>query len=521
MKRRGLFSTLLCVILVITLAVVFVATFITLRYFEVINWQLFRKGQDHLDLRSRAITAEEYDALAWRMPKTDILWSVPFQGGYVSSDAAELTLVQLNPQDIPAMGYFRNLQVVHAMDCTDYPALMELCDTYPELNVEYAVSISGQKISPDAEAIEITSLTREEAQRIPYLPNLKTIDGTGCRDFEAMRQAQQENPSVQFTYLTSISGSEIRPDATSFETTGASYAELSVGLAAMPNLHSVLLHAPSASASELETLRQEYPNAEIHWELDIYGNIIPDNATEVDLSNYPVGSIENAKEIAAKFPYLEKLIVNSDGIPHEEMAVYRDEVRSDYKVVWTIQFTEKCKARTDETYFMPIKQGEYYFEQKNVEPLRYCEDMVCIDLGHSTIAKIDFVTYMPHLKYLILAWTQVQDISPISSCKELVYLEIDHGIARDLSPLVGCTALEDININDQQNPNSIEPLKQMTWLKTLWVTDRSYAEKMELIEALPNTRVVTEEISSNTGMGWRNLQNYYDMRDFLGMYYMK
>lgn len=42
---------------------------------------------------------------------------------------------------------------------------------------------------------------------------------------------------------------------------------------------------------------------------------------------------------------------------------------------------------------------------------------------------------------------------------------------------------------------------------------------MPVREALPNTEFVTNQESS-TGGGWRTSQNYYDMRDMLGMHYM-
>lgn len=520
MERKKITGTTLGMILVIVLAAAFAAVFITLQFYEIINWKFFRKNQEQLDLRSRTITAAEYEELVWRMPKTNILWSVPFQGGSVSNDTSELTLSQLAKEDIPTLAYLPNLQTVHAEACSDYEALAQLFREYPDVQVLYNVPISGQKIASDAEAIQITSLTPQEAEWLDCLPNLRSIDGSSCRDFETMMQVAQSHPDWEVVYLTSLAGTRIQPDANTFEVTGAGYEELSIGLASMPDLKTVLIHEPAANAQELLKLREEYPDLEVHWDLEFFGTVYSDDAIELDLSGTPIESIARAKEIASKFPKLERLVVNSEGIEHEDMAAYRDEVRSSYKVVWIIHFTDKCSYPTDTREFMPIKQGEYYFEEKNVYPLRYCEDMVCVDIGHSTVATIDFVSYMPHLKYLILAWTQVQDISPISSCKELIYLEIDHGIVHDLSPLVGCTALEDINVNGQQVSNSVEPLKQMTWLKNLWVTDRSYTEKMELTEALPNTRVVLEDLGTNTGLGWRNLQNYYDMRDFLDMPYM-
>ncbi|NVH05540.1 hypothetical protein DNN95_24510, partial [Escherichia coli] len=63
--------------------------------------------------------------------------------------------------------------------------------------------------------------------------------------------------------------------------------------------------------------------------------------------------------------------------------------------------------------------------------LRYCEEMVCLDVGHMTLTDISFVEFMPNLKYLILAWTEVQYIEPIRSCKNLVFLELDHSCIRD------------------------------------------------------------------------------------------
>ena len=63
------------------------------------------------------------------------------------------------------------------------------------------------------------------------------------------------------------------------------------------------------------------------------------------------------------------------------------------------------------------------------------------------LTNIDFVKGMPHLQILILAHNgQLQDISPISSCKELIFLELDWSAVKDFTPLVGCTSLEDLNI---------------------------------------------------------------------------
>jgi len=197
------------------------------------------------------------------------------------------------------------------------------------------------------------------------------------------------------------------------------------------------------------------------------------------------------------------------------MAALREEVRADYKVVWTVQ-CGPIAVRTDATFFHPIQQKVWYFFDEDAANLVYCEDMICVDLGHMSIHNVQWLKGMPKLKYLILAHTQVSDLAGIENCKELVFLELDWGIVKDFTPLQQLTKLEDLNIG--KTYASIEPLKQMTWLKNLWCVDRASIAG-ELSEALPDTKVFYQT-DATVGGGWRELPNYYAMRDALGMDYM-
>lgn len=523
MRKKGLAGTIAIAILAIALAVILVVSYFVLKNFVVLDWQLFPKEQEVLDLRTQAITPEEYDTLAWKMPGTRILWSVPFQGTYYDSEITSLTLTHLAETDVDVIAYFSSLQTVNAENCTDYGPLMALYLAYPDLQVNYTVPIGGGAYPPDTETVTPETLTQQDIQLLQYLPRLKLVDGTGCRDFVSLRELERDYPQWQVRYLTSIAGTEISPNTRSLEITGGEYQELSVGLAAMEELKELTIHDPQATGEELILLRQEYPDVQIHWDVTIFGNTYPDDTTELDISSQSIGSIDRAREIASKFPSLEKLIVDSSGITDDDMAAYREEMRSSYKVVWTIIFTDTCSARTDDTVFFPQAQIACLHDEEAVK-LRYCEEMICVDMGHHPIKSVEFVRYMPHLKYLILAWTCVEDITPLETCKELIFLELDHDVVHDYTPLLGCTALEDLNINDHQWTVSIEPIKQMTWLKNLWACSRNYTEKLELTEALTETNVVTVNppttfISSTQrcpdGLGWRNLENYYDMRDML------
>ena len=176
------------------------------------------------------------------------------------------------------------------------------------------------------------------------------------------------------------------------------------------------------------------------------------------------------------------------------------------------------RLRTDTTGFIPIKYG-YWLNDEECYNLRYCTDMVALDLGHCYITNCDFVAFMPDLKYLILADTDVRDISPIANHEKLIYLELFLSPVYDYTPLLSCPNLEDLNIC--YTYGQLHVLTQMTQLKRLWWGPNRQEIYGYLQYYLPDTYLeLALNSGSSTGNGWREGQHYYDQRDYLGMYYM-
>ena len=200
----------------------------------------------------------------------------------------------------------------------------------------------------------------------------------------------------------------------------------------------------------------------------------------------------------------------------DTMAAFREKMRPEYKVVWSVDING-LEVRTDDTYFMPAKHHKVVTNFQ-VQKLKYCEDMICVDLGHMAIQDISFVEGMPHLKYFIIVDAPLMYIDPISTCKELIYLEFFWTWLNDFTPLLECTAMQDLNVSRTNGDPMV--FKEMTWLKNLWIdgNDLTEAEKKELEAALPNT-YIKYCYGLMAGNGWRDLQNYFDMRDLLGMPY--
>lgn len=520
---NGKIVALLGGILGLLLALIFLV--VCLKFCVLAGGRLYPRGRAELDLRERRISAGTCDKLQKALPDTDILWNVPFQGKLLPSNITELTVTALTAEDARTLLYFKSLQVLNAEGCTDYENLLTYRLQSPGCRVRYRVTVGGSTYDSDAKMLMVTEFTEDDAAKIAYLPDLEIVDGSGCTDYGNLAALQAAYPGLSVRYAVTLGDSELEADTVEATVTGAESGQLIQALAGLPNLKNLTLIDPAADGSTLQALRLQYPDLTLSWYFRVNGREIGEDAVEVDVSGMDFSSLAAAENMASCFPKLEKFIMSSctvggKAIGNETMADFRERMRSSYKVVWTVQ-CGRLSVRTDATTFMPTREHEYYFLDSMAPNLKYCEDMICIDIGHHKVKDISFVRYMPHLKYLILTDTAVQDISPVAELKELIFLELTFGIVRDYTPLLQCTALEDLNMDKLDYYADPTPIYQMTWLKTLFWHRCNTQVQQKLAEALPNTHLdFTGTTTNPIHTGWRNLQNYYDMRDLLGMPYM-
>ena len=529
MKRNKKILIALLVLLVIAAAGL---TWMLMTY-HVVGFRLYPKNAEVLDLRGQKISISDYETLTRKLPDAQILWDVPFQGGTVPYDAEAVTVTSLTWEDLAAMEHLKQLKTVNAQQCTDYDLLLKLQERHPDTAVKFYVDINGEKFYQGTTRVEVDTITTEEIELLQYLTRLEQVVVLGGGNQENFSKLQKYCHSNDIEFCVRAGGDAV-PDTTEELVLNAVTDEELELLGYLEALETLHLVAPEASAETVAGLREQYPDVDVSWEVTIGGLTFCDTDTVVDLSEVVVEDLEAVEAQMAYLPDAETLILGLCGIDNpewgnskaavaaseienEDLAAYRDRVREDYKVVWTVRLGPSIALRTDADNFMPNHFGVGQLFDDYAYNLRYCEDMVCLDVGHMTLTDISFVEFMPHLKYLILAWTEVQYIEPIRSCKELVFLELDNSCIRDYSPVVDCTALEDLNIGNTFC--DITPILEMTWLKNLYMIFGNGGSAYKASQALPDTHVVASG-TATVGGGWRRLQNYYDMRDMLGMYYM-
>lgn len=511
MRKKKLVSLLAAAVLVIA------AGFGARQYFDThifLEGHIYPRNAVRLDLRGTEISAGHYESLRSALPDCEILWDVPFQGSFYPEDTRSLTVAALTDSDAALLDYFPMLETLNAEECRDYAQLAAVKARFPSLDVRYRVLVDGQAYPQDTRELVITNITDQEISLLQYLPMLRTINAEECTDLSRVMRLRQQYPHCSLSWVVPIGSETFAGDTAELMLTGASLDDLAGQLAYLPQLRKVSLIDPVGSAESLLALPEAYPEVEFFWQMEFLGVSITSEDLEADLSGIPMESLEPVEAAMAFFPKAEKVILSGCGIDNETMAAFREKMRAEYKVVWSVE-VGYLTVRTDETWYMPGKYNLGVTDEQAYN-LRYCEDMICIDVGHKPVSNCEWAAFMPNLKYLILADTAVTDLTPLTGLEHLIYLEIFITKVKDYSPLLTCTALEDLNLCYTYGDPA--PVQQMTWLKRLWWADCPI-DVEEFQEYLPDTQLMFLHHSS-TGNGWRQGQNYYDMRNILGMHIM-
>jgi len=261
--------------------------------------------------------------------------------------------------------------------------------------------------------------------------------------------------------------------------------------------------------------------AEIAWEFELYGLTVSSLDTGLDFSDIPIEDVSVLENAIPYFSRLERVDMHHCGVPNEVMAGLNEKYE-DIKFVWTVR-VRYYGVRTDATYFIVYNCTEHYLYDAGVEQLKYCTDLIALDLGHMRLDDISFLQYMPNMQYLIFAECAIKDITLIGELKELKWLELFKASVRDISPLLGCTKLESLNLcYIYADDSAYDTLVQMTWLDRLWYSGNwmSPQQQRDLVATLSDTQVCLVPGGESTGNGWRYHEDYYEMRDAFNMYYM-
>lgn len=401
------------------------------------------------------------------------------------------------------------------LTCAEYDTLRQW---FPEAEILWEIPFQGEYRDMETADLAISALTDADAAVLPYFTNLKTIDATQCRDYPTILKLMERYPHLEVSYSVWLGEEPYAPDTAELILTDADLEQLEQVMPFLPQLKSVRFEGALPEAQALIALTEAHPEIEFYWQVTIFDTVADIYTTELDFSGISMTSEEELHAAAAYLPNLTKVMMLDCGLSAEQMARLYDDY-PDVLFVWYVKLGRGITVRSDITVFAPVMMNKKVYDG-DLDNLRFCTELVVIDLGHMPITDVSFLKYTTEVRFLILADTDVSDLTPLSGLKKLQFLELFIAPIKDYSPLVGCTALEDLNICG--TTADYTPLKQMTWLKRLWhiMGHMTKEERDDLRAALPDTWVMGP-IHGSTSDGWREGYLYYEMRDLMGMHYMK
>ena len=485
---------------------------------------------DTIDLRERDVSVEEYEQAAARRPDVPIRWSVPLGGAKYDNFAETITLDSLAEDEIGLLADFPYLETVDAGNCRDYEALAAAAKAYPELRFLWSIPSSDGPVDGNTRTLTARRMTAGEMEKLlGLLPFLERADLRESERPDAEIDAfMAAHPELPCDFTVRVWGQELPGDSESLRFAGGaagSYEELLEALRRFPKLKRLDLRDSDALPSQLAELLPACEDVEMEYVIRLYGKIFTADMEQIDLSGVEIEDTSELEAAVKLMKNLKKVVMCDCGVPNEEMAALNERC-APVRFVWTVYFSVYA-LRTDTTYFCASDLPDYNYlapelTDAQIAPIKYCTDLVALDLGHMHFTDLSFLYNMPHLKYLILVEGWFHDITPIGSLEELEYLEIFKNKINDISPLLNCKKLKHLNMCYTYGFDP-EPLREMKSLERLWYVGMMLKEPLrsQLPGELPNCYCYFpyDDPQGSTGGGWRENEAYYEMRDVFGMYY--
>jgi hypothetical protein len=342
--------------------------------------------------------------------------------------------------------------------------------------------------------------------------SLLLLAALGCLLLSGCCAPSLAGPALAVT----ITGNETELDLSAVD---AEYInQLIPNIAEMPNLKSIDLGdagdaaAPRIPWETVKAIEEARPDVTVRYKFVLFGKPCELQDTAVDLNHlemFDEGAL--VKKVALCMPQLTWLDMDFCGVSDEAMADIRDSLPN-AQVVWRVWFGKGIhggySVRTDVTRILasnPDKAGE--LNPETTKSLKYCTKVKYLDLGHNDeMSDLSFAMYMPDLEVLIIAMTGVSDLSPLTNCSKLEYLELNSSPhVSDLSPLEGHTALRHLNIGCCPEIRDISPLYGISELERLWIgceTPVPAEQVAQMRQAAPGCKINTTT-SDPHGEAWR------------------
>ena len=244
------------------------------------------------------------------------------------------------------------------------------------------------------------------------------------------------------------------------------------------------------------------------------GTSYPQNAEYIDLGDFVVTDFDAFMAFLDQMPSLRQVDMWQNRMTADQcdmLAARYPEMRWGWTMVIK-NWNHEHLIRTDYTSWSTLhnnKSAKHSSEELSV--LKYCWNLMALDVGHNKIDNLDFLYDLPNLRVLILACNAITDITPLASLEHLEYVELFNNKITDVTPLKDLPHLMDLNLSFNRIAD-LSPIENIKTIKRLWLFSSQKINKSPdpaavdaLRAALPDAEIDT--VHHPTTGTWRYIAN--------------
>ena len=411
--------------------------------------------------------------------------------------------------DLSILDQYPNLEYVDLRGSTCYEEILAYIKAHPDVKVRFSIELGGQHYNQDVTEVTLNGYDTDYSmllENLKYLPNLEHVHVEEISfTKEQLDTVRTTYPNLDFTYTVELGDKVFHHDVTELDLSHLTTADIEstlIRLELLPNVTNVTLINESGdsrlSVADAHQLITAYPGINFQYQFRLFGQTVSTLAEQLVFSGVSIGDsgIDQIREALTILPNCNYIKLDSCGVSDSVMAQLRTD-HPDKTVVWRI-FADKYSILTDaEVLYMPNS-----LDDGHVGGLKYCNNVKYLDLSNCKITNINFITNMPKLECAVLSLTKISDISPVTNCPNLIWLDLSNcSLLSDISCLSGISNLKNINLSgtkvkDISVLNSL-PLERFKCAKS----SISKTTIEAFAESHPNCMVSSKGLA--TAHGWR------------------
>ena len=173
-------------------------------------------------------------------------------------------------------------------------------------------------VDPNLEVLEyaLTADSAADLEALEVYVNLQTLDLRGSSCYEAIESYIAAHPQVKVTYDVQVGTNRYSPDLSQLALNEGEYdfQELLETMKFLPKLESLELPKTGLSAEQLQQIRESYPDLAVNYTVEVLGQELGMDTTELDLSDLDPARVEELGQSLTMLPNLETVqLMTADG----------------------------------------------------------------------------------------------------------------------------------------------------------------------------------------------------------------